>query len=431
MLISLLRSRRFAPLFWCQFFSAFNDNLLKNGLIALIVFGSGAGNLASGSLVQIAGALLILPFFFLSGLGGEMADRYDKALITRRLKFVEIFAAAGASLGFILHSVPMLMAVLALFGVIAALFGPIKYGILPDHLEMREVPAGNALIEGATFIAILAATVLGTKVAASDASGLWIAVLMIGFALLCWVSSLAIPSTGEGAPHLKVNPNILASTFDLIGALWRDGRLWRATVAASWFWLYGALSLAMLATLVGSRLGGSEDLYIVCMLIFSVSIAIGSAVAAWIAHGRIVLVPALFGILLMGVFSIDLGFSMLGATPGSVPLQPATYFATLEGLHLAADLFFMAMGGGLFIVPVFAALQVWAGEDRRARTIAANNVVNAVFIVTGALGVGALQGQGTAEPTLFVGLGVASLVVAGLVWLLVLPLAKVSKDRPT
>ena len=421
MLSSLLRSRRFAPLFWCQFFSAFNDNLLKNGLIALIVFGVGGG---SGLLVQIAGALLILPFFFLSGLGGELADRYDKALITRRLKFAEIFAAAGASLGFILHSVPVLMAVLALFGVIAALFGPIKYGILPDHLETGEIPAGNALIEGATFIAILAATVLGTKVAASDASGYWIALLMVGFALLCWLSSLMIPKTGEGAPHLRVNPNILASTLGLIRELWRDGPLWRATLAASWFWLYGALSLAMLATLVGPRLGGTEDLYIACMLIFSVSIAIGSTLAAWIARGRIVLAPALAGIVIMGIFAIDLGLSTLGASPGSIPLQPTTFLVTPAGLHLALDLFCMALGGGLFIVPVFAALQVWAGEDRRARTIAANNVVNAVFIVAGALGIGALQGRGIREPQLFVGLGIASLLAAVLVWRLVLPLAR-------
>ena len=421
MLSALLRSRRFAPLFWCQFFSAFNDNLLKNGLIALIVFGVGGG---SGLLVQIAGALLILPFFFLSGLGGELADRYDKALITRRLKFAEIFAAAGASLGFILHSVPVLMAVLALFGVIAALFGPIKYGILPDHLETGEIPAGNALIEGATFIAILAATVLGTKVAASDASGYWIALLMVGFALLCWLSSLMIPKTGEGAPHLRVNPNILASTLSLIRELWRDGPLWRATLAASWFWLYGALSLAMLATLVGPRLGGTEDLYIGCMLIFSVSIAIGSTLAAWIARGRIVLAPALAGIVIMGIFAIDLGLSTLGASPGSIPLQPTTFLVTPAGLHLALDLFFMALGGGLFIVPVFAALQVWAGEDRRARTIAANNVVNAVFIVAGALGIGALQGRGIREPQLFIGLGIASLLVAVLVWRLVLPLAR-------
>src|SRR5215208_6921591 len=156
---SLMTSRRFAPLFWCQFFSAFNDNFLKNALVFLILFKIGGES--AEALITLAAAVFIAPFFFLSGLGGQLADRFDKSIMAQRLKLSEIAVAALAVLGFALHSVPVLFAALCLFGVIAALFGPIKYGILPDHLAREELPAGNALVEAATFLAILLGTIVG------------------------------------------------------------------------------------------------------------------------------------------------------------------------------------------------------------------------------------------------------------------------------
>src|SRR5918912_4546060 len=198
MLSALMTTRRFAPLFWCQFFSAFNDNFVKNVLVILILYGIGrpdAGGQEAGTLVTLAGAVFIAPYFVLSGLAGQVADRFDKALVARRLKLAEIAVAALAAAGFVLHSVPILFVGLFGFGVIGALFGPIKYGILPDHLARSELPAGNALIEGATFLAILLGTIAGGLAATSG--GLAVAAMMLGFALLCWVSSLAIPRTGE------------------------------------------------------------------------------------------------------------------------------------------------------------------------------------------------------------------------------------------
>jgi hypothetical protein len=143
----LMTSRRFAPLFWCQFFSAFNDNFLKNALGFLIVFHIGGDGAAS--LNTLALAIFIAPFFILSGLGGQLADRFDKAVITRYLKLVEIFVVGVAIAGFTTRSLSLLFVALALFGIIAALFGPIKYGILPDHLAREDLPAGNALVEAA------------------------------------------------------------------------------------------------------------------------------------------------------------------------------------------------------------------------------------------------------------------------------------------
>jgi acyl-[acyl-carrier-protein]-phospholipid O-acyltransferase/long-chain-fatty-acid--[acyl-carrier-protein] ligase len=189
-----MTSRRFAPLFWCQFFSAFNDNFLKNALGFLIVFHIGSDGAAS--LNTLALAIFITPFFILSGLGGQLADRFDKAVVARHLKLAEIFVVGIAIVGFATHAVPVLFVALALFGIIAALFGPIKYGILPDHLAREELPAGNALVEAATFMAILLGTIIASFVARGGGSPAAFGVLIMAFAVLCWVSSLMIPRTG-------------------------------------------------------------------------------------------------------------------------------------------------------------------------------------------------------------------------------------------
>ena len=159
MIKQLMSSRRFAPLFWAQFCSALNDNVLKNALVIMILYGVASGH--GDALVTVAGAVFIFPFFVLSALGGELADKYVKSVVARRLKFAEIFAACFAAAGFFLHSVPLLFVALALFGIVAALFGPVKYGILPDQLSTAELATGNALVEGATFMAILIGTIAG------------------------------------------------------------------------------------------------------------------------------------------------------------------------------------------------------------------------------------------------------------------------------
>ena len=278
---SLLTTRRFAPLFWCQFFSAFSDNFLKNSLVFLILFHIGGAD--AEALITLAAAVFIAPYFFLSALGGELADRYDKAVVARRLKFSEIGAALVAVLGFSVHSVPLLFFALFLFGVIASLFGPIKYGILPDHLARSELPAGNALVEGATFIAILLGTIVGGIAAKDGGDPAHFAFLMIVFSLLCWGASLFIPRTGQGAPDLKVQKNVLVSTIGLLNFLREDPRMWWGALVTSWFWLVGAVSLSLMPPLVKNVLGGNEEVVTTCLAIFSISIAIGSGLAAWLA----------------------------------------------------------------------------------------------------------------------------------------------------
>ncbi|MTW16561.1 acyl-[ACP]--phospholipid O-acyltransferase [Rhodoplanes serenus] len=410
----LMTSRRFAPLFWCQFFSAFNDNFLKNSLVFLILYRmTGSG---SEALITLAGATLILPFFLLSSIGGEIADRYDKAIVARWLKLIEIPVALFAVLGFWLHSIALLFVALFLIGVIAALFGPIKYGILPDHLQQSELPAGNALVEGATFLAILLGTIVGGLAAKDGGDPASFAGLMMVVALLCWLSALLIPRTGQGAPNLRLDPNIVRSTARLLGELKADRRLWWSALVVSWFWLTGAIALSLMPPLIKSTLGAAEEVITVYLAVFSIGIAAGSALAAWLASGRIVLLPTVLGAGLLGILCIDLGWWMSGVASTVTGRGISEVLGSARGLHVGFDLFGMAVAGGLFIVPAFSAMQAWAGPDHRARVIAANNVLNAAFMVAAGLFVAVLQLAGLTPAVLFMLLGLANLVVGWVIF---------------
>ena len=412
---SLLATRRFAPLFWCQFFSAFNDNFLKNSLVFLILFKLSGPD--SEALITLAGAIFIFPYFILSALGGQIADRYDKALIAKRLKFAEIFVAGIAVFGFWLHnysdlySIVTLFVALFLFGVIGSLFGPIKYGILPDHLAESELPAGNALVEGATFLAILIGTIVGGLAAKGGGNPAAFGSLMMVFAVLCWVFARLIPRTGEGAPHLVISLNIFKSTYTLLADLKREPRLWWGGLVSSWFWLVGAVALSLLPPLVKNVLGGAEEVVTAYLAVFSIAIAIGSGFASWLAHGRIVLVPTVVGGILLAVFSLDLGWTTYGVAGQAAGQGLGQIFSHALGIHVGIDLAGLAIAGGLFIVPTFSAVQAWAGSDRRARVIAAVNVLNAAFMVVSGVIVAVVQKQGFGPAQLFLSLGVLNLVV--------------------
>ena len=408
---SLLLSRRFAPLFACQFFAAFNDNFLKTALVFLILFG---GRPDAAALITLASAIFIAPFFFLSALGGELADRYDKARVAQWLKFAEIFVAAVAVFGYARASLPILFTALAGFGVLAALFGPLKYGILPDHLAREKLPAANALVEGATFIAILTGTIVGGLASGADAARPF-AVLVMGFALACWLAALLIPPSGEGAPQLRVSGNVAASTLAMIRHLRADARLWWGALVTSWFWLAGIVVLSLLPPLIKTRIGGDEATVTAYLALFSVAVGVGSGAAAAIARGRIVLKTTLCGALLLGLFALDIGVASLGG--GAAAMQaPAAVFSSALGIHAAVDFAGLAIGGGLFIVPAFAAVQAWSSPDYRARTIAAVNVLNAAFMTGATVLVALLQKAGVGVPVLFMGLGAATLLVALAIW---------------
>ena len=407
---SLMTSRRFAPLFWCQFFSAFNDNYLKTSILFVITFQVASGS--AGPLSQLAGAALIAPFFLLSALGGEIADRYDKALIARRLKFIEIGVTAIGVAGFGLHSLPLLFVALVLFGVLAALFGPIKYGILPDHLAAEELPAANALVEGGTFLAILAGTLLA-GFTATESGNLWIlGCLLIGLSVLGWLSARILPATGEAAPNLRVNPNILASTWIEVRALYGEKQLFWLGLVVSWFWLIGAVVLTLIPEFVTGTLGGTASVITLFLTIFAVSIGLGSALAAVLSRPKIILLLTPIAGLLIGLFALDLGLATVGHVPVSPPEDALQFLGHGFGLHVAIDLFGLAAAGGLYVVPAFAQLQTLAGPERRARAVAAVSILNALFMTSGALAAAAIQAAGVSTPGLFLILGVIGIIVA-------------------
>src|SRR3954469_17968600 len=360
----LMTSRRFAPLFWCQFFSAFNDNFLKNALVFLILFAPGVGN--REALITLTAAVFIGPFFFLSGLGGQTADRFDKAIVARYVKLVEIAVAALGVVGFWLHSIPIMFVTLFLFGVIATMFGPVKYGILPDHLKKEELPAGNALVEGATFMAILLGTIVGGLAAKEGTHPGYFGAMIVIFSVLCWGASLLIPRTGQGAPNLYVDPNIARSTGSLLRDLWIDKRLLWGSLVTSWFWLVGAVALGLMTPMVKTVLSNTEEVVTAYLAVFSIAIAVGSLLAAWLSHGRIALFPTLMGAALLAVFAFDLGFATYGASPVAARLGFSEVFSSWKGARIGIHLAGLAIAGGLFIVPAFSAVQSWAGADRRA-----------------------------------------------------------------
>jgi acyl-[acyl-carrier-protein]-phospholipid O-acyltransferase/long-chain-fatty-acid--[acyl-carrier-protein] ligase len=256
MIKELMSTRRFAPLFWAQFFSALNDNVLKNALVIILLYGAATAH--GDALVTVAGAVFIFPFFILSGLGGELADKFVKSVVARRLKFAEIFAAVFAALGFFLHSVPLLFIALGTFGTIAALFGPVKYAMLPDQLSVGELATGNALVEGATFMAILIGTIAGGQfVSGSTHMGL-VSTAVVALSLISWGFASRIPPTQPSAPDLPVTANPWTSTYHLLKSLYSEPRLWDGMLIVSWFWLVGAVVLSLLPALIKDIVGGSE-----------------------------------------------------------------------------------------------------------------------------------------------------------------------------
>ena len=404
----LLTQRRFAPLFWCQFFAAFNDNFLKNALLFLILWGAEGVQLAAepphaaNALIALAGAIFILPFFLLSALGGELADRYDKALLAQRLKLAEIVVAFLAVAGFLLQSVPILFLALFAFGTLSALFGPVKYGILPDHLPRQALPAANALVEGATFLAIIGGTAAGGFASTLPFGSVLLACVVLAFALLSWLAARFIPPTGEAAPELAIRRNILASTFGLVAELRTDRRIFWAALANAWFWLVGAIALGLMPGLVKQALGGSRETATFALLLFCIGIALGSLLTSQLTGRRVSLIPAVIGTGLLGLCLIDLCLTTQGAR-GEPQL----------GRHVFIDLFLISAAGGLLAVPTFAAIQAWARPDHRARAVAGANVISAAAMAVGAFLASVLLGIGLGVPVIFGLLGIGCLVVAG------------------
>ncbi|MGJ4856697.1 acyl-[ACP]--phospholipid O-acyltransferase [Labrys sp. La1] len=425
MLASLMSARRFWPLFWSQFFSAFNDNFIKQALIVLAVYGIAqtAPMEGSNSLVSLASALLVAPGLILSGLAGQMADRYDKAVVAQRIKLVEIVIIAIAAVGFAMHSVPVLLFSMLAMGVLGTLFTPVKYGILPDHLAPEELPAGNGLIEAGTFLSILIGT-LGANIVAPDLPSTLVAGVMIVIAVACWWFARAIPPTGQAAPDLKVDWNVVRSSYQLVRLVAADRKLLIGSLAVAWFWLIGIVILSLTTSLAHDVIGGDNTVNSLFFTAFSIGIALGSILAARLAAGRIILLLSPIGCILMGVFCLVVAVIAFATTRSEVPLGVMSYLASANGIQTTLVLILTAVAAGLFIVPAYAAVQHWAPKDERARVIAGGNVITAIFMVVGAGGLSLLQAQfGLTTPVAFLGIAILN-IIAGIVLLYVLPMSR-------
>ncbi|MDR0717203.1 MAG: MFS transporter [Azoarcus sp.] len=402
---SLLREKRFWPLFATQFLGAFNDNAYKNALMVLLAFRAASWtDIAPEMLANLSAGLFILPFFLFSATAGQLADKFDKARLARLAKALEIAIILIAALGFGLHSLPVLLTALFLLGLQSTLFGPVKYAILPQHLHPAELVGGNALVEAGTFISILLGTLTGGLLAGLDDGIAWIVGICLAVAAGGFWASRRIPAAPAPEPALKITANPLAETWHCIGFARRERSVFLSILGISWFWTYGALLLTQFPVYTKVVLGGGESLVTALLAVFSVGIGAGSLLCDKLTRRRGKLVePGLvpLGALGMVIFGIDLSFAAPAPAGGAALLPLAELLRDGGTWRVLLDLLFLGGFGGIYCVPLYALVQQRSQAQYRARIIAANNIFNALFMVAGALGASAFLHHGHGIPALF------------------------------
>jgi 1-acyl-sn-glycerol-3-phosphate acyltransferase len=438
----LLRERRFAPFFWTQFLGAGNDNVYKNALIIFLAFHAARlTTLDPNALVNLAGAIFIAPFVLLSATSGQLADKYEKSRFIRWVKLFEIAIMLVGLAGFWRQNLVLMFAALALLGVHSALFGPVKYAILPQHLKPEELIGGNGLVEMGTFVAILLGTIAGGVVVAIVPNGPILAsALAIAIAVAGYLVSRGIPHTPAVAPDLAVNWNPLTETWKNLRFAQQNRVVWLSMLGISWFWFYGAIFLAQFAGFSRDVLGGNEHVVTFLLALFSVGIGAGSLLCERLSGRKIELGLVPFGSIGLTLFALDLWLAS-GSLKATELAGLDAYFAKPAHWRVAADLVLIGLFGGFYIVPLYALIQERSAPSHRSRIIAANNILNAVFIVASAGIAIALLGAGLSIPELFLVNGLMNAAVAvfiyGLVpeflmrflaWLLIHTLYRVDKE---
>ncbi len=388
----LLNTRRFFPLFLTQFLGALNDNLLKNALVMLITYRLASEQNAQ-ILVTLAAGLFILPFFLFSATAGQLADKYDRARLTRIIKGVEIVIMIAAGAGFYFAHAEYLLAVLFCMGVHSTFFGPIKYALLPQHLRDGELLTGNAWIEAGTFLAILIGTILGGVLVLQPQGELMVSAGLLAVALAGYASSRAIPEAPAPEPGLKISWNIGAETMAIMRFARADLRVFRSIMGISWFWLVGATYLSQFPTYVKDVLQEEPEVVTLLLTVFSVGIGLGSVLCSKLLKGHIHSTYVPLAAIGMAAFGIDLAFA------GTLP-------------RIVTDLLGISICAGLYIVPLYALMQHRSASQQRARIIAANNVLNALFMVGAALATMAMLMLKFTIPHVFLVVAIANVAAA-------------------
>lgn len=416
-LTSLLATRRFLPLFVTQFLGAFNDNFVKHALVILATYGLAVNSNLSGSMVAtVAGGIFILPFFLFSALAGSFADRFDKSRLVVAIKLFELAFMALAAYGFAVGSVTILLAVLFLMGTHSTFFGPLKYGLLPEHLRHDELLAGNALIDAGTFLSILLGMIAGGVTILWAAGPAITGAVAIAAAIAGLLASLFVPRAPAQSPGLALDLNIVRGTRDMLSYAAQRRDLFLCILGISWFWLVGATFLAQIPTHVKDVIRADANVVTLFFAVFSIGVGTGSILSSKLLKGEISARHVPFAALGISLFAIDLYFaSAIAPSADAAVVAIGAYVAQPASWRVLADLLGTAICGGLFIVPLYTILQERSDPSHRARVIAANNTVNALFMVIAAGLTGALLAAGLSVTDMYLIIGVLNLVVVAYV----------------
>lgn len=408
----LLMTRKFAPFFWTQFSGAFNDNVFRNAIIILIAYKTGTkSTIDSHILVNVAAGLFILPFFLFSALAGQISDRYEKAMLIRRIKIAEIIIMAGAALAFYFNNIIALLFLLFLMGAQSTFFGPVKYSIIPQHLEHDKIVGGNALVGMGTFIAILLGTITGGVIIV-ERGDLLIGIILCVVAICGWLASCFIPDAPSNTPHIKLDLNPLIQTWKTIGYARKNRSVFFSVLGVSWFWFLGSAYLTQIPNFTKEVLKGDGSVVVLLLSMFSVGIGIGSLLCEKLSGKKVELGLVPLGSIGLSLFGADLFLAY--DSPHVQGLMGIAGFIRTDGsIRVLCDLVLIGIFGGLYIVPLNAFIQIKTKPQIRGRVIAANNILNALFMVISALAGALLLGvANTSIPRFFLIIAVANILVA-------------------
>jgi predicted MFS family arabinose efflux permease len=415
--LNLLGKRRFLPLFVTQFLGAFNDNLYKSAMVILVTYAVYNDATKEATFNAVAGALFILPFFLFSALAGQLADSMDKSRIIRFVKTAEIVIMVGGAAGLLLHNVPLLLAALFAMGVHSSFFGPIKYAILPQHLEKDEVLGGTGLVEAGTYGAILLGTIAGGLLGREHANVAAASVLVVA-AIGRFIGGMVPPAPPEpDAPLPKMDWHIIRASITLVNATLHIPRLFLAIASISFFWAMGAILAAQFPPLVKNVLHSNEQVATLFLAIFSVGVAIGSVLINRLLKGRVLAKYSPASAIAMGLFVLHLYWNCLDWPVKEGPLLDFRTFIMIgQAEWIMFDLLGVAIAGGMFVVPLYAFLTTTVPKSETARTVAANNIVNSGAMVLSAILLTLLVLAGVSVEGTLLLVAVASPIAAWISW---------------
>src|SRR5450830_1347770 len=417
---ALLRQRRFAPFFWTQFCGAANDNLFKFAFTVMVTYQLQVSWLPASLAGLVIGALFILPYVLFSATSGQLADKWDKTRLIRLVKSLEIAIMLIAAWGFVSGLVPVLLLCTFLMGLHSTLFGPVKFAYMPQVLSERELTGGNGMVEMGTFVAILLGQVAGGLLVAVPAVGhAEVAVACVLLALLGRGVAQAIPATPATDPGLKINWNPVSETWRNLRLARENVVVFRSLLGISWMWFFGAVFLSQFPSFAKDVLHGNEQVASLLLVVFSIGIATGSLLCEVLSrrHVEIGLVP--LGAIGMSVFALDLYFASRGLPPSAAALSLAQFLSMPAHWRIMADLALLSLFAGLYSVPMYALIQLRAQPTHRARIIAANNILNALFMIASSVIAGVMLKMGATIPQIFLFVALANAVVASYIFLLV------------